>query len=368
MANRSYLYAVDREPGTPGEQPRITALSEWNREVPIVHRVLLTGSPRLCPSTIWGPPVPAIVGDYDTGVANLERYLAALPQTDEVRAHAAAALAALKDPARRSRFLLLEPAEIVASTIIDDDDDDGQALAAGVEVELYEVSTIDTWLRNAPDTAPMQLDEATGAGHWPQVLYYEPASRPDPPAEAAPSAPEPPVSAPAAAPPPPTSQPSYQPQPQHQPQPPHQGQPPSYGAPAPYVMPPAPYGVQPTGSIAWGMGLLVLVPFPIVSTLLAGVLMIVLGRSQRKNGPLAAANGIRAANWGVTFLVVSVLLWVAHFAVLAAVGSSTSFYPVGIPITILGVFTIAHIVVCALGLTKAKKGQVLNVPVIPAIR
>lgn len=339
MANRSYLYVVDEVPGQPGTT-QVRALSEWNWDVPILHRVLLTGSPRLCPSTIWDPPVQAIIGDFDAGVAHLERYFAALPQTDQVRANTAAALAVLRDPSRRGRYLLLESAEIVALTL--DDDSEGEArdadLAEAFTMELAEVGDIDGWLRQAVTIRPEDLDSATGGGHWPAVVYYEPQPRVAP---AGPEAYAPPG-------PPPTA--------------------PSGGNQTAYVMPPVPYGVAPTGAAAWGFGFLALIPFPVLGTIVTGLVMLLVGRSQRQHGPPVATVGRNAANWGLTYVMVSSLLWAGHFVLLYQLtkdGPSSDFYPIGIPLTILAGFTLAHLIICGVGVSRAKQGLLFAAPAIP---
>jgi hypothetical protein len=331
MANRSCLYAVDEVPGQPRTTPA-RPLSEWSGEVPILHRVLLTGSPRLCPSTIWDPPVQAIIGDYDSGVAHLERYVAALPQTDEVRANAAAALAVLRDPSRRGRYLLLETAEIVTLRLDDPSEgEDREAATAGAfRMELAEVGDIDGWLRQAGTIRPEDLAGATGAGHWPEVVDHQP---------------------PPTLPPAPTTPPTpYQPSP---------------GA---YVVPPVAYGVAPTGAAAWGFGFLALIPVPVLGSIMTGLVMLLVGRSQRQHGPPVATVGRNAANWGLTYVVVSLLLWVGHFVLLYRFtkdGPSSDFYPVGIPMTIWAAFTLVHLIICGVGVSRAKRGAVFAPPSIP---
>ena len=99
--------------------------------------------------------------------------------------------------------------------------------------------------------------------------------------------------------------------------------------------------------------------------------MAVLGRSQRRHGPIAASNGHNAANWGLTYLTLSVVLWVAHFMLLALLtrGAPTrDFFPIGIGITIWGAVTLAHVIICVIGLTRASKGRVFSVPSVPFLR
>lgn len=342
MANRSYLYTADTIPGYGPSPGRVEDLSEWNWRVPILHRVLLTGSPKLCHSTIWESPMLAIACDYDTGVANLERFFAALPQTDEVRAHAAQALEVLKDPARRRNHLLLEAGEIVALSIGADPDEDYHAWATeisdGVDRELAEIGTIDDWLAYAATIDPSELDEATGAGYWPRVTYFSHTVK----AESRPAESEA-ASIPAAEPTPP-------PPPQ---------------LPLPMSAP------VPTGTVAWALGLIALVPIPIVASLVAGLLMGLLGRAQRRQGPIAATNGRNAGNWGFTYLLASAILWTTHFVLLFLLtrnGPASGFYPLGIALTIWAVLTIVHLVICVIGTSRANKGHVFKVPAIGFLR
>lgn len=338
MANRSYLYTVDAVPGFAPSPGRIEDLSEWNWQVPIVHRVLLTGSPRLCHSTIWESPVLAIAGDYDTGVANLERFFAALPQTEEVRANTAQALEVLKNPARRRNHLLLEVGEIVALSVTTDQDEDYHAWASEIsddtEQELAEIGDIDGWIAYAATIDPSELDEATGAGYWPQVTYFSHTTA--------------------------TATPPPEPEPHPQSSPP-QPQPPVSWAPAP----------MPTGAAAWGLGLLALLPIPVLGSLLAGLLMALVGRAQRGNGPIAAANGRHAGNWGITYLLLSLVLWIAHFVLLFVMtkdGPVSEFYPLGIALTLWVVLTLGHLVSCCIGIFLAGKGRVFKVPAIGFLR
>lgn len=119
---------------------------------------------------------------------------------------------------------------------------------------------------------------------------------------------------------------------------------------------------------AWGIGLLVFTFLPFVSGILAGTTMLIMGRMQRTKGPLAAENGRRAANWGLTYLLASVLLVGAHIAVLFAVQYSTTFFPVGIPLTIWGVITVAHIIATIVGLVMANGNKVVKWNGIPFFR
>ncbi|WP_135849410.1 DUF7822 domain-containing protein [Serinibacter arcticus] len=374
MANRSYLYVVDEVPGE-GTTVRPRALAEWKWAVPDAYRVLLSPAPRAVPSTIWDPPVQAVLGDYDAGVAALERYLDALPQTEEVREWSRAALVALHDPQRRGRHLLLEVGEILEIAALPGADGEvGDAeLAQAFERELAEVARTEWWIETAPGTTSKDLAQATGAGAWPSVLYFQPGPVDAAPAPAAappaPPAPPAPTPAPQPAPMPPTPQPSgAHPQP-------YPALPQTYGAlPQTYGAPPQPgYAVPPpapTGT-PWLIGLLALVPIPFLSALVSGIVMASVGRGQRRRGGPNAENGRNAANWGLTYALLTVLLVVGHFVLLFTLARDSGvqgFFPLGTVITLWFALSLVHVVVSIVGGLRAGAGRVFRVPAIPFFR
>ncbi len=140
---------------------------------------------------------------------------------------------------------------------------------------------------------------------------------------------------------------------------------------------PRPYPVQtfvspaakppPNGALAWGLGLLALL-FPIVGSIAAGAAMIIAGLSMRKYGGVGGTNGRNAANWGATYLLLTVLLVGTHFGVLIAVtadGPVSGFFPIGIPITVWAVVSLCHVIFSGVGLVRAARWQIYWVPAIP---
>ena len=114
MANRSYLYSTNiiPEPNQNESSRVLTGISEYNYDIPIVFKILLSGNPQACTSVIWDNPEKiALIGDYASGVQNLEAFLAkiALP---EAQAPIAEALEFLKDPKNQSQYFILECGEI----------------------------------------------------------------------------------------------------------------------------------------------------------------------------------------------------------------------------------------------------------------
>lgn len=78
MANRSYLYSTNVIPGpdVKPEERKLIGISEFNYDIPIVFKLLLSGNPRACRSSIWEMPEEiAIVGDYGLGLERLTKFL-----------------------------------------------------------------------------------------------------------------------------------------------------------------------------------------------------------------------------------------------------------------------------------------------------
>ncbi len=67
MANRSYLYASDVSPQqieqwSEGQQ---IGISEWNYDIPLVFKLLISGNTQPCRSLLWDESDPiALQGDY----------------------------------------------------------------------------------------------------------------------------------------------------------------------------------------------------------------------------------------------------------------------------------------------------------------
>lgn len=156
MANRSYLYSATLD--SDGNPVRHSGISEWNWEVPLAHKVLMSGSPRLAGTTIWdGEGVPALLADYEAGVAAFETHLETLPPSPDVDDAYAALQTHLRSNEVRATHFLLEPAEIL---VLDEDvelADAAQALLAQIAAAATETA----------DSA-----SATAAGSWSVHLYY----------------------------------------------------------------------------------------------------------------------------------------------------------------------------------------------------
>ena len=95
-----------------GTKPKLVGVSEWNYDIPIAYKLLVTCNPQVCRSSIWKFDEDiAIAGEYEGGVHRLMSFLDQLPRSliqplqDEARE-------SLMSPENRRRFFILECGEI----------------------------------------------------------------------------------------------------------------------------------------------------------------------------------------------------------------------------------------------------------------
>lgn len=114
MANRSYLYSTNVIPG-PGAKAngrKLVGISEWNYDIPLVFKILLSGNPRTCPSSIWDNSEDiALIGDYADGVKNLEGFLSQI-ELPAAQGLIGEAIEFLNKPENRNQYFVLECGEI----------------------------------------------------------------------------------------------------------------------------------------------------------------------------------------------------------------------------------------------------------------
>lgn len=114
MANRSYLYSTNVIPGssTKATGRKLIGISEWNYDIPIVFKLLISGNPKTCLSSIWDNPEEiALIGDYASGVKNLEGFLSQiqLPAAQDLISEAIEFLNKLEN---QNQYFFLECGEI----------------------------------------------------------------------------------------------------------------------------------------------------------------------------------------------------------------------------------------------------------------
>lgn len=139
-------------------------------------------------------------------------------------------------------------------------------------------------------------------------------------------------------------------------------------APAPPGYAPAPSA--PTGASSWALGFLAFIPFPLVSLLAAAVVMVSMYPSARRTGvAVAAENGRRAANWGLTIITYYVLSAIYMPVASMLTSNAPGFFPVGWPVVGYLVLCLLHLIVVIRGMVKARRGEVFrNALGIPFIR
>lgn len=121
MANRAYLYSADQKPaGTAAGEIDIVGLSEFEWDIPVVYKILLSAETEAVDSTIFpnpekeDEPLPvALTADYQRGLNRLALFF------DNLKEHidpevAAKTLAFLHDPKNARKYFLLEAAEVYA--------------------------------------------------------------------------------------------------------------------------------------------------------------------------------------------------------------------------------------------------------------
>ena len=118
----------------------------------------------------------------------------------------------------------------------------------------------------------------------------------------------------------------------------------------------------------WLLGLLVFVMVPIASSIIASVAMIIAGLAGRKTPGLGRYNGAKAADWGLTYLIATVLLGGGHFVLLYISTREQSvyeFFPLGIPITVWALLSVFHVGYCIYAGVQAGQGRRVGFSGIP---
>ena len=123
-----------------------------------------------------------------------------------------------------------------------------------------------------------------------------------------------------------------------------------------------------SATLAWALGLIVLACVPFLSSIVASFAMVIAGLSASARGGVVGENGRRAANWGLTYLLLTVVLAGGHFGILFAAGTIEGFFPFGLIILTWVAVSIAHLVMCVLGIVRVSQGRVLHPWAIPFFR
>lgn len=125
-------------------------------------------------------------------------------------------------------------------------------------------------------------------------------------------------------------------------------------------------------AVPWFLGLLLLVPIPVVGWLSGGLGPVIAGLSWKVEGATTGrAQARQAASWGLTYLLCSLVLFVAYVWMLLALtkdGPVKEFFPLGIPLAALGLLTLFHLVLCVVGGVWASQGKTMPFYGIPFFR
>lgn len=140
------------------------------------------------------------------------------------------------------------------------------------------------------------------------------------------------------------------------------------GYPPPPGYPYAPARPASTGALPWGLGLLIFVPIPFISSIAASLAMILSARTAAQQVPSARENANRAGNWGLTYLIATLVLLGGHFSSLFVGYTSSHFFPFGLIILTWAAVSVVHVVFSIIGLVQASQGRRVSVTGLPIFR
>lgn len=197
MANRSYLYSTNVMPGPSAKANgrKLIGISEWNYDIPIVFKLLISANPKICPSSIWDNQEGiALIGDYASGVQNLEGFLSriALPSAQPLIAEA---LEFLSKSENQNQYFVLECGEIfdMGDTPLQEQNlalfEQVQNLQPEIDMALQSLlppsaeppkpvgflAKLFGRVSEPPkqDHDPMQSIYSLGLGNWSNILYFD---------------------------------------------------------------------------------------------------------------------------------------------------------------------------------------------------
>lgn len=135
-------------------------ISEWNYDIPVSYKLLASGNPRACSSSIWKTEEQiAIVSDYELGVRRLIDFLDQLPARI-IQPLRDEALEFLSSPLNRRRFFVLECGEIFEM--------EGDNIVEQNGMLLQTIQKLQPQLSNSNDPA-----KSLGLGNWSNTLYFD---------------------------------------------------------------------------------------------------------------------------------------------------------------------------------------------------
>lgn len=172
MANRSYLYSSDVAPGqNETGKKELIGISEWNYDIPFVYKLLLTGAPHMCKSSIWDISNDiALVGDYLQGVERLKEFFRRIefPPAQPILQEA---INFLENKENRRNFFVLECGEIFDMSSQPLDEQNIRLLEEIKNIDA-DVEKVLSGLKSDIKNDAIDSIYALGLGNWDNVLYY----------------------------------------------------------------------------------------------------------------------------------------------------------------------------------------------------
>ena len=126
-----------------------------------------------------------------------------------------------------------------------------------------------------------------------------------------------------------------------------------------------------TGAAAWYWGLLALVlALPFITAVASGVVMAIVSRTPAKAGGVARINANRAANWGLTYSILTVIIIGTHMGLLYALRNDPpqGIFPFGWIILSWVALTLVHTAFSIVGGIRAGQGRVVPLNGLPFFR
>ncbi|NDV94111.1 hypothetical protein D0T84_04150 [Dysgonomonas sp. 521] len=180
MANRSYLYSIDfdvtQQKRT--EQDKVLSISEWNYDIPISYKILLSVNTRKSHSLIWNYEHPiALTGDYEAGKNKLYEFLQRvydlnLYDKEELQEIIKQTKEFLDREDRKQKYFFLECGEIyeMEDTPLEEQNDDLLEAILDVEADINEFINVVEELNNEIKVREEMLEEAKNAS-WIKKLF-----------------------------------------------------------------------------------------------------------------------------------------------------------------------------------------------------
>ncbi|HGF4956801.1 hypothetical protein ACEV9O_22595 [Vibrio parahaemolyticus] len=192
MANRSYLYTTNHLPESPEweDVKDLHSISEWNYDIPLAFKLLLSGNPMAVKSSIWETPEKiAIAGDFQTGLTALNDYLSRLPPEAEPLVTETKSF--LSKSSNERKYFILESGEIfeMSDSSLEEQNlalleeiksisNEINALAVPKSVipEVPQRSFLDKLLGRTQEPTkydPLEPFYGLGLGNWSNLLYFQ---------------------------------------------------------------------------------------------------------------------------------------------------------------------------------------------------